>query len=147
MGSFKILERIGPVAYKLELLPHSKIHPVFHVSLLEPFQSVGRYQPPPPPISLDDALEYEVDRILNHRTVKRGKKSALEYQVTWKGYGVEHDSWEPESNLANAEGFIADYWQSVSAPPSGTTASANNTPKRKRTVVKVGGTRKRHRTR
>jgi hypothetical protein len=40
---------------------------VFHVSLLEPYREDGRVQPPPPPIEMEGALEYEVESILEHR--------------------------------------------------------------------------------
>jgi hypothetical protein len=40
---------------------------VFHVSLLEPYREDGRVQPPPPPIELEGALEYEVESIIDHR--------------------------------------------------------------------------------
>ena len=48
------------------------IHPVFHVSMLEPSipNSISnRIQPPPPPITIDDELEYEISEILDSKWI------------------------------------------------------------------------------
>jgi hypothetical protein len=110
IGPFKVVQVVGPVAYKLKMNPGWRVHPVFHVSLLEPYREDGRVQPPPPPVEMEGALEYEVESILEHRF--RGLKHPKAfYKVAWKGYGIEHNSWEPESNVVNAPKAVADYWK------------------------------------
>ena len=83
---------------------------MFHVSLLEPYRDNGKVQPPPPPIELEGALEYEVESILKHRFRGRRHPRAF-YLVSWKGYGQEHNSWEPEEYVVNAPEIVADYWK------------------------------------
>jgi transposase InsO family protein len=108
IGPFTILDRVGQLAYKLQL-PESmnRIHPVFHVSKLKPYKASGRVQPPPVPIEIEGELEYEVERILDKRTVKRSRRSdSVEYLVKWLGYGHEHNSWEPAQSVANAREIV-----------------------------------------
>jgi hypothetical protein len=90
--------------------PGWQVHPVFHVSLLELYREDSRVQPPPPPIEMEGALEYEMESILEHRFRATRNPNAY-YKVAWKGYGIEHKSWEPESNVVNAPEVVADYWK------------------------------------
>ena len=99
IGPFRVLRRIGEVAYKLELPSHLRLHDVFHVSLLKPYQASGTVQPPPPLEVSDGSLEYVVEQVLTHRVRRRGQSSTREYLIKWEGYGPEHNSWEPERNL------------------------------------------------
>jgi hypothetical protein len=92
IGPFKVVSKVGPVSYNLEMNPGWRVHPVFHVSLLKPYKSDGRIRPPPPPIEMEGALEYEVETILKHRTTGR-KRLKTSYLIQWKGYGPEHNSW------------------------------------------------------
>jgi hypothetical protein len=102
--------------------PGWRVHPVFHVSLLELYKSDGRVRPPPPPIELEGALEYEVDVIEKHRiTGKKHPKTS--YLIAWKGYGPEHNSWELEKNVANAPEKIAEYWKRYAMEQAGVGAT------------------------
>ena len=116
MGPFTVVEMVGPVAVRLRLPEQwRRMHDVFHVHL------VKRYLPreqrvsgpgitPPPPLQwLEGEPLYEVESLLNHREVKRGRRRDLEFLVHWKGYPSEHDSWEPRSNLLTCNQLIRDY--------------------------------------
>jgi len=62
-GPFKVLEREGGRAYKLEISSWRKIHPVFHVSLLEPYRALSRpnrEQPPRGPEYIEGDSQWEV---------------------------------------------------------------------------------------
>jgi hypothetical protein len=119
LGPYKILDVIGEskMAFKLDLPRSMKIHPVFHASLLDPHRAntiPGRIQPPPPPVTVEDALEYEVEEILDSRV----RNNKLEYFVDWIGYAPHERSWEPASYLENSPEEIARYHERYPDRPS-----------------------------
>ncbi len=64
LGPFTITKQVGLRAYKLNLTPSMKIHPTFHISLLEPYNDnpiPGHTLPPPPPVIINDQEEYEIE--------------------------------------------------------------------------------------
>ena len=78
LGPFEIVNVVGEskVAFELKLPSHWRIHPVFHASLLDPYQANkirGREQLlPPPPDIVNGELEYEIEAVLDSR-VRRNK--------------------------------------------------------------------------
>ena len=49
-----------------------------------------------------------MDRILNHRLVKRGRKTKVEYLIKFVGYGPEHNMWQDD--VENCEDLVRTYW-------------------------------------
>ena len=93
-----------------------KIHPVFHVSLLESRSKdtfPNQRQEAPQPIEIDGD-HYEVEQILDSR-IHRGR---LEYLVHWLGYEEADRSWEPISNLDGCDEAISDFHEQYPNKPS-----------------------------
>lgn len=112
IGPFKVNKIISEVAYQVELPPGIKVHPVFHVSLLEkyhenPPEFPQREFPRPPPILTDNDLppEFEVESVLD----KREHRGKTQYLIKWKGYPLRESTWEQETNLQNAQEALAEF--------------------------------------
>jgi hypothetical protein len=113
IGPFTVIGKVNPVAYRLHLPAKYKIHNVFHVSLLLPYNPALGTPVPPLPDLIDDHTEFEVDDILDHHEEGTGRKKQYYYQVKWSGYGPEFNTWEPASNLEKASEIIAQYWSKL----------------------------------
>ena len=116
VGPYAVTEVVNRNAYRLELPPELKIHPVVNVTQLKPWREGSHCQqfpyrpdpiPRPPPEATDQFGQdmFEVERIVGHRRV-RGRD---EYHVKWKGFPDEESSWEPISSLESAAEAIAEF--------------------------------------
>ncbi|KAF7422735.1 hypothetical protein PC9H_010892 [Pleurotus ostreatus] len=78
------------------------VTPVVKLSPFVPDPISGRRPvAPPPPQLVDREEEHEVEEVRNSRRFGR----VLKYLVRWRGYGIEHDSWEPASNPRKVKDF------------------------------------------
>ena len=119
VGPFQIKERVGRLAYRLEIPNDWWIHPVFSVAQLEPAPepSIDPFRRPYPhdlpAVFVDDDTNslksFEIDRLLNKRTIKRGKGLTVEYLVRWTGYGPGWDRWYNVKDLDNAAELVREY--------------------------------------
>lgn len=83
-GPCQILERVGPVAYKLQLPSYSKIHPVFHISLLKAFHGEQPIDIPDIP-ETSTITEVLPKAIVDHREVIVDGQQTQEILVEWEG--------------------------------------------------------------
>ena len=96
-GPYKVLERIGKVAYKLDLPVGAKVHLVFHVSQLKKHVGQVLVQSELPIMDADGLIVKEPVKILDRRMVKQGNHAGTQVLVQWANAFPEDATWE---NLA-----------------------------------------------
>jgi len=76
-GYFEILEQRGELAYKVELSERWNMHPVFHVSLLDPYQTSirpAREQAHMEPVEIDSDLEWQVEKTIKSEIISYDRR-------------------------------------------------------------------------
>ena len=102
MEPYKIIERMGTVAYRILLPPHlDRIHNGFHVSMLrkanlDPTRILPQILME---VREDLTMEVELVRIID-RSIKelRNKRMSL-VRVLWRNSQIEEETWERESEM------------------------------------------------
>lgn len=94
-GPFQIIERIGKVDYRLQLLAEARIHSVFHCSMLKPF----RRDPKDTTATLlgpiiDHQPVIALMAILDYRRTTPPPNAAWEVLFQWQGLSPDDTSWE-----------------------------------------------------
>ena len=113
LGPYDIIAQPGSHSFTLRLPDALRaVHPVFHVSMLEPATPntiPNRTESPPPPVEVDGEIEYEILELLDAKIDKQ-RRCKLLYLVRWSGYeGTEDEtSWIPADEL-HADELISDF--------------------------------------
>ncbi|XP_070010340.1 uncharacterized protein [Nicotiana sylvestris] len=102
VGSYRVTQRIGHVAYRLELPREmSLVHPVFHVSMLKKVVGDPSTIIPIEAIEVNENLSYEEIpvAILDRQARKLRNKEVASVKVLWQSQQVEEATWEAESEM------------------------------------------------
>ena len=97
-GPFQIEEKVGSVAYKLKLPADTRIHPVFHVSLLK--KKLGLVQGSStklPEFDAQDQCPLQPESVMRRRVILRNGQPVIQFLIKWNQLKPEEASWEDKS--------------------------------------------------
>ena len=102
IGLYEVLERIGPVTYRLALPPElAKLHDVFHVFMLWKYRSNESHILTVQEVQLQQDFSYDEEpKAMMAREVKQlWNKQVPLVKVLWQHHGREEATWEPEATM------------------------------------------------
>ena len=90
-----------------------RIHPVVNVSQIVQYkeQVEGQRKKEGKLIEVEKSEEWEVEKILNKRKIRGVDK----YLVQWKGFMMEHNTWEKREALENAREALEEFERRMNA--------------------------------
>ena len=104
IGPYPIVQRVGPVAYKLDLPPDlGNVHDTFHVSNLKKCLVNAPVVIPPKEVKIDDKFQFVEEPIeIMDKEVKRLRRSRIPLvKVQWKSKHGHRFTWEREDFMRN----------------------------------------------
>ena len=102
IGPYKILRRMGKVAYELDLPNElAMVHPVFHVSMLRKFIGDENTIVPLQDVQIEENLSYEElpVEILDRQVKRLRNKEIASVKFLWRNQYVESATWEAEEDM------------------------------------------------
>ncbi|KAK6162430.1 hypothetical protein DH2020_002271 [Rehmannia glutinosa] len=103
VGPYKILQRIGKLAYRLELpTPYAGMHVVFHVSRLKKYQPDSEHIITRDTLPLIENLSYTERpmRIIDQQVRQLRKREIPMVKVVWHNHNRDEDAtWEMEEDM------------------------------------------------
>ena len=111
-GLFKIIAKIGKVAYKLLLPESSSVHPVFHVSQLK--QALSDEAEVIPVIPSDVDLPRIPEKVLQRRLITKGLQQVQQVLVKWSNWQLEMTTLENVVALQQFYPFAPAWGQAAS---------------------------------
>jgi len=121
-GPYPIIEVLNKDVYRVKLPERSKLHNVFHTSLLRPYIFTQRGKYPerdevplrPGPVDPDEPNHFEVEKVVAHDMNGR-RPHRLRYKVLWEGYPPTEATWEPAYIISeDAPRLVSEYLKTLS---------------------------------
>ena len=103
-GPFEVLDRVGPIDYRLSLPPTVKAHNVFHVSLLKKYVHDANHIIDWFVIQVEPEGEFlpEPQCILDRKETPLRNQTIAQVKVQWKHFGPDEATWEMEDAMRQA---------------------------------------------
>ncbi|KAG8720625.1 hypothetical protein FRC09_009238 [Ceratobasidium sp. 395] len=112
-GPFEVLQKLSDVTYRLRIPASCKIHPVINITHMEPYNKYeGTTERPKRHLDradFEEVPEYEVEKIIDERWVKKGKRKQKQYLTRFVDYSPQWDEWLSRQKLTNAPMILKEW--------------------------------------